>query len=492
MGIIEPVRDKFTLEIHAEIIFRLSISHINKSAVFHHKAMNKAFPRINIPVLIKYSHFFPLFPIIPCAAPFFSLRTSFCSESDNPLSFENRISLFKMREIPYDESMDNENKQPYIIEIFDYTVLILIGASLSGKSSFAATHFRPDEIVSDNAPNFQRTLQVCDGNYLETDNRKELLKAARAHQYQRVAVVFDVSLEELLRRNSAKTYSAGYLEMQQKSTQSVKNRLKQEGFDRVYVLNEQDMENVQIKRAKGNWDLRENSGPFDIIGDVHGCYDALKKLIRKLGYQQDEDGHYFHPEKRTVIFTGDVVDRGEQSLEVLQLIMQMERDNAALMVMGNHDERLLRYLEGSNVEVAHGLEATAREMEAVGDKTREEIAAFLRKQPAYLWLDKGSLVVVHAGIKRAFLGKNTREIREYCLYGPERREYDRLGFPSTEDWSADYNDDLKAVFGHIPAERVYKIHNTYGVDTACAFGYYLSALRYPEMQVEQVRNRKKK
>lgn len=383
-------------------------------------------------------------------------------------------------------------KQPKIIEICDYTIFILIGASLSGKSTFAAKYFRPDETVSDDSPNFQRTLQVCDGNYLETDKRKELLKAARAHQYQRVAVVFDVSLEELLKRNSARTYSAGYLEMQYRSTQSVKNRLKQEGFDRVYILDENEAKNVQILRKNGNWDQRENSGPFDIIGDVHGCFDALKKLIRKLGYQQDEEGHYFHPDKRMAIFTGDVVDRGEQSLEVLRLIMQMERDNAALMVMGNHDERLLRYLEGSKVEVAHGLETTAREMEAADAKTREEIAAFLQKQPAYLWLDKGSLVVVHAGIKRAFLGKDTREIREYCLYGPEKREYDRLGFPSTEDWSADYNDDMKVVFGHIPAERVYKIHNTYGVDTACAFGYYLSALRYPEMQVEQVRNRRKK
>ena len=492
MGIIEPGRDRFTFEIHAEIIFRLSVSHIRKSAVFNNKAIYESLSRINISVLIKYSHFFPLSPIIPCTALFFSSRTSFCSESYIPLFFGKRIFLFKKREITYDESMDNEMKQPYIIEIFDYTVLILIGASLSGKSSFAATHFRPDEIVSDGTPNFQRTLQVYDGNYLETDRRKELLKAARTHQYQRVAVVFDVSLEELLRRNSAKTYSAGYLEMQYRSVQSVKNRLKQEGFDRVYVLDENSIDNVQIKRVKGNWDLRENRGPFDIIGDVHGCFDALKKLIRKLGYQQDEEGHYFHPDKRMAVFTGDVVDRGEQSLEVLRLIMQMESDGTALMVMGNHDERLLRYLEGNSVEVAHGLETTAKEMEATDEKTREAIAAFLQKQPAYLWLDGGSLVVVHAGIKRAFLGKDTREIREYCLYGPEKREYDRLGFPSTEDWSADYNDDMKVVFGHIPAERVYKIHNTYGVDTACAFGYYLSALRYPEMQVEQVRNRRKK
>ncbi len=387
----------------------------------------------------------------------------------------------------------NSEKDPIkLIEIYDYTVLFLIGASFSGKTSFAKKHFRADEIVNDTSLSFQRTLQVVDGDLLNKDLRRDLLRSAKAHQYQRVAIILDISLEELKRRNSNRLVSDGYLEMQYRSVQNVQKHLEQEGFDRIYVLNENDMENVQIVRKKGNWDHRDLKSPFDIIGDVHGCADALKKLLGKLGYQQDEDGHYFHPLKRTAVFTGDVVDRGEQSLPVLKIIMQMEKDGVALMVMGNHDERLLRYLDGNGVDVAHGLQTTAKELEQADQRTKEEIADFLRNLPAYLWLDGGSLVVVHAGIRREYLGKDTREIREYCLYGPEKREFDRLGFPSTEEWSADYQDDMKVVFGHIPAERVYKIHNTYGVDTACVFGYHLSALCYPEMLVKQVRNRKKK
>ena len=385
--------------------------------------------------------------------------------------------------------MEEEKKS---ISVSDYSVVFLIGPAFSGKSTFANRHFAEHEIVREGKIDYTKTLQVLDGNYLEADSRKEILRNAKAQNYQRVAILFEAELEELMARNRVRSVSRGYLEMQIRTMYTMQKRLREEGFEQIYAVSVKDADAFEVRRTKGSWDLREDKGPFDIIGDVHGCYDALSKLVRKLGYTRNEEGNYVHKEGRKIIFCGDVVDRGDQSVAVLKLIMKLEKDGVARMVMGNHDDRLLRYLKGNDLEEIHGLETTAEEMRQEDDAFREEVLHFLERQPAYLWLDGGSLVVAHAGIKRAFLGKDTKAIREYCLYGALKREYDSLGFPSIEEWAADYEDDCMAVFGHIPASRVYKIHNTYGVDTACVFGYYLSALRYPEMSVEQVKNRIRK
>ena len=374
------------------------------------------------------------------------------------------------------------------IRLYDYTIVFLVGASFSGKTSFAEKYFHEYEIVHNGKPDFTKTLQILDGNYLEADSRKELLRQAKNHNYLRTAIVFKTEVEELMKRNDG-SLSQGFLEMQVRSVNNIQKHLEQEGFDEIYVITEDD--NVAVERVKGNWDKRDLSGPFNIIGDVHGCYDALAKLVRKLGYKTDEEGRYYHSDKRTIIFTGDVVDRGDKSVETLKLIMKLVEDGVALMVRGNHDERLLRYLKGGDVEAVHGLETTSREMAEQDEAFIQAVIDFMDRLPYYLWLDKGSLVVVHAGIKREFLGKDTRNIREYCLYGCGRQEYDKPGFPAIEEWAGDYKDDMVVVFGHIPGINVYKIHNVYGVDTACVFGYYLSALRYPEMTVEQVRNRNK-
>lgn len=80
---------------------------------------------------------------------------------------------------------------------------------------------------------------------------------------------------------------------------------------------------------------------YDIIGDVHGCADALMRLLEKLGYRQVH-GVYRHPERK-VIFLGDIIDRGPQIREALQLVRSMVDAEQAQMVLGNHECNALAY-----------------------------------------------------------------------------------------------------------------------------------------------------
>ena len=81
---------------------------------------------------------------------------------------------------------------------------------------------------------------------------------------------------------------------------------------------------------------------YDLIGDVHGCGNALCHLLTRLGYQR-ESGSYRHPE-RQVIFLGDIVDRGPRVREALYTVRHMVESGAAQMVLGNHEFNLLCYL----------------------------------------------------------------------------------------------------------------------------------------------------
>ena len=79
-------------------------------------------------------------------------------------------------------------------------------------------------------------------------------------------------------------------------------------------------------------------GPLDIIGDIHGEYDALVALLWHLGY--NKDGR--HPENRTVVFVGDFVDRGHNSTAVLDLAERWINAGQAVAILGNHEINLLR------------------------------------------------------------------------------------------------------------------------------------------------------
>lgn len=236
-------------------------------------------------------------------------------------------------------------------------------------------------------------------------------------------------------------------------------------------------------------DWRRERGPFDIIGDVHGCAGELVQLLGVLGYAVRVDGGRITttaPPGRRAVFVGDFVDRGPDSPGVLRIVMAMVEAGQALAVAGNHDDKFLRWLKGQDVKLANGLERTAEQYEAVSEDERERVRAFLDRLPSYLWLDEGRLVVAHAGIKGDMLGGNTKAVREFCLYGDTSGKLDANGLPERFNWAAGYDGEPTIVYGHTPVADPAWQGNSACIDTGCVFGGTLTALRWPEKQTVSV------
>jgi protein phosphatase len=403
------------------------------------------------------------------------------------------------------------------------SLILLIGPSGSGKSTFARHHFAASEIISsdqcramigDDASDqsvtsyafellrditekrmLLRKLVVVDATNVQAASRKKLLELARKYHYLANAIVFDLPTSELLTRNLQRSPYSLAPQLVKSQSEQLKHSLKsldREGFRFIHVFNSPfTQEEVKISRQK-LWNNREHDcGPFDIIGDVHGCYDELVQLLEKCGYQlQDSPPFVTHPNGRRLIFVGDLVDRGPDSPKVLRLVMNLVAAGMALCVPGNHEIKLLRKLQGRKVKVTHGLEQT---MQQLADETPEflkEIARFIDGLVSHYVLDHGKLVVAHAGLREDLQGRSSGIVRNFCLYGETTGELDGYGLPVRYDWSSHYRGKAMVVYGHTPVSEASWINNTICIDTGCVFGGHLTALRYPERDCLQVKSQK--
>lgn len=233
-------------------------------------------------------------------------------------------------------------------------------------------------------------------------------------------------------------------------------------------------------------DWRRLQGPFDIIGDVHGCSGELHELLSVLGYGVGGDATRHAPPGRLAAFVGDFVDRGPDCPGVLRTVMALVEAGHALAVIGNHDDRFLRWLNGHDVKLTHGLGQTVEQYAAESEGLRAETRAFLKRLPSYLWLDDGALVVAHAGLKEGMLGRNTKPVRQFCLYGDTSGKLDANGLPERFNWAADYEGDATVVYGHTPVREPAWQGNSVCIDTGCVFGGRLTALRWPEKEIVSV------
>ncbi len=240
-------------------------------------------------------------------------------------------------------------------------------------------------------------------------------------------------------------------------------------------------------------DWRRVHGPFDIIGDVHGCADELVALLEKLGYCVRLEGEGAGrravtqaPDGRRAFFVGDLVDRGPKSPDVLRIVMDLVARGHAFAVIGNHDDKFLRWLKGHDVKMAHGLERTAAQYADEDPAFRDKTRAFLESLPSYAWLEDGRLVVAHAGLKERMLGRNTAEVRRFCLFGDSSGKLDAAGLPERFNWAADYHGAPMILYGHTPVVEAERVNNTVCLDTGCVFGGKLTALRWPEQELVSV------
>ena len=401
------------------------------------------------------------------------------------------------------------------IELPEFSLILLVGPGSAGKTTFAGKHFLPTQILSSDLfrgmvcddENEQsvtkdafellyhtaekrlehRRTTVIDATNLQRSDRQKMIALAKAQNVHAAVVVLNLPESVLRERNLTRKnrrLPEAVLRSQLMALRFCMRKFKKEGFRFVYVLDsEEEIENAEIVYTKLWSDKKEERGPFDIIGDVHGCFDELTELVDKLGYEPGEDGIYRHACGRRAVFVGDLCDRGPKNVDVLRLVMGMVRGGTAFCVPGNHDDKLRRYLNHGKVQISHGLENTIQELECEKEGFLEEVRTFLENLVSHYIFDGGRLVVSHAGIREEYIGRVSGKIRAFCLYGDTTGETDDSGFPVRRNWAADYRGEATIVYGHTPWKEVQAVNRTYCVDTGCVFGGKLTCIRYPEMEV---------
>jgi protein phosphatase len=397
--------------------------------------------------------------------------------------------------------------------------VVLIGPSGCGKSSFARRHFKGTEVlssdycrglVSDDENDQAATkdafdvlhfvarkrlaagrLVVVDATNVQPESRKPLVQIAREFHCLPVAIVLNLPERVCHDRNKGRTdrdFGPHVIRQQMQQMRRSMRGLEREGFRHVFVLESaEEVDAVVIERQPLWNNLRHEHGPFDIVGDVHGCYEELVELLGKLGYVNEAELlTSSHTPARKVIFLGDLVDRGPKIVPVLKLVMGMVRAGTALCVPGNHDVKLMRKLKGKNVQVTHGLANSLAELEQEPEEFRREVAAFVDDLVSHYVLDEGKLVVAHAGMKEEMQGRGSGAVREFALFGETTGETDEFGLPVRYNWAAEYKGRAMVVYGHTPVPEPEWLNRTINIDTGCVFGGKLTALRYPEKELVSV------
>ncbi|MBL8897053.1 MAG: polynucleotide kinase-phosphatase [Planctomycetes bacterium] len=416
------------------------------------------------------------------------------------------------------------------IDLPELSLVALVGISASGKSTFARAHFRPTEVLSSDAyraavadeehdqsatqdafallhfalaTRLRRgKLTVVDATNVRAEDRAALVRIAREHHVLPVAIVLELPLEVCEQRNAARgdrAFGAHVLRGQHRALRAEIRDLEREGFRRVFRLRSADEVAAATVARVPLWnDKKQERGPFDIVGDVHGCFDELCELLETLGYQLHRDetrrpGDWAvtpprdaEGRARKAVFLGDLVDRGPASPAVLRLVRGMIEAGNALLVPGNHEVKLLKKLEGKNVRVAHGLAQTLEQLEAETPEFRASLQPFLRELVSHYVLDGGKLIVAHAGLREEMHGRGSGRVREFCLYGETTGEIDEYGLPVRANWALDYRGRARVVYGHTPVLEAEWLNGTICIDTGCVFGGKLTALRYPENELVSV------
>src|SRR6266536_1410393 len=236
------------------------------------------------------------------------------------------------------------------VTIPELSLVVLIGPSGSGKSSFARKHFKPTEIlssdycrgmVSDDENNQAATndafevlhfiaakrlaagkLVVVDATNVQPESRKPLVELAREYHCLPVAIVLNLPGRLCQDRNKGRAdrdFGPHVIRQQAQQLRRSLRGLEREGFRHVHVLKSLEEVEAAIIERQPLWNnLKHEHGPFDIIGDIHGCFDELVDLLRELGHRVDETSFTVQASNgRKVVFVGDLVDRGPKIPQVL-------------------------------------------------------------------------------------------------------------------------------------------------------------------------------
>ncbi len=418
--------------------------------------------------------------------------------------------------------MTDERKPKNTITVPKLSLVVMVGISGCGKSTWASERFLPTEVissdecrglVSDDQNDQSATndafevlhfvagkrlargkLTVIDATNVQAEARKPLVALAREHHVIPVAVVLNLPDRLCVERNRQREdrdFGAHVIKRQSESLRRSLKSLKREGFRYVYVFSSVEEAEAAIVERVPLWNDRTSEhGPFDIVGDVHGCFDELAELLDQLGYKVEPDDargwRVIAPEGRKLVFTGDLVDRGPRVVDVLRLVKSAVQDEVAVAVPGNHDMKLMRALKGRDVTIAHGLAESLEQLSGESPEFKRAVADFLDSLVSHYVFDDGNLVVAHAGMKEAMQGRGSGRVRDFALFGETTGETDEYGLPVRFDWASEYRGRAVVVYGHTPVVEAEWVNRTINIDTGVVFGGKLTALRYPEKELVSV------
>jgi protein phosphatase len=422
-----------------------------------------------------------------------------------------------MSELLFDGASDSPADASATLVYPPVALVLLCGISGSGKSTFAARHFAPSQIVSSDAcramvaddPDDQAAsddafalleqivaLRLKRGRFTVVDStglrprfRARLSALARPHRISTFVLALDTPLEEAIRRDAARPerrVGQAVIAAQRPRFESVLARLPDDPLLAGWsVLTPTQQAAVRVERAAAVPPV----SCIDVIGDVHGCLPELHDLLGALGYQSGEYGLPEHPERRMLAFVGDLADRGPDSPGVLRLVCDLVAAGRALFVPGNHDDKLFRLLRGARVQRTNGLDRTEFQLDALPaperQRLRHDVLTLLGGQPPYRIVDDGRLVIAHAGITQKRIGRYDDETVRFTRYG-DVRGVAVDGKPIRYDWAQDYRGPALIAYGHTPQETIRFVNNTVNLDGGCVFGGFLAALRYPEREIVTV------
>jgi len=406
------------------------------------------------------------------------------------------------------------------ISIPSPALVVMVGVAGSGKTTLCGRHFSAtqivgtddcrallgddaaDQSVSDAAFRLARLiaderlrlgrLTVFDATSVQARHRRVLLAIATRHHLPAVAVLLDLPMSICLERDrqrAERSVGRRVIEWQARALDSGRAALRREGFSEVHrIRSARAADQATLVTRPLSCDRREEAGPFDIIGDVHGCAGELITLLRRLGYRRRSSRSPFrHGGGRRAIFLGDLVDRGPRIVDAVRIVDRMVEEGSAFSVPGNHDVALVQSLNGCPRSPSPGLRISLGQIDALpaGVRTRfvERFAAFVGALPPHLVLDGGRLAVAHAGLRDSHIGRESAEVRRFALHGETTGDVDRYGPPVRVDWAAGYRGAATLVYGHTPVAKPEIQNNTVNIDTGCVYGGRLTALRYPEMEI---------
>jgi len=208
------------------------------------------------------------------------------------------------------------------------------------------------------------------------------------------------------------------------------------------------------------------------IGDIHGCFDKLQKLVQKLPVDQQLD---------TLVFIGDYIDRGSSSKEVVDYVIELKgKFNNVICLTGNHEQMFLNYLAGTDEAMylynggdktllSYGMLPYAPPLERKAAIPLSHLLFFKSLLPYY---ETEEYIFVHAGLMPG-LSLRRQTIHDVLWV---RQEFIH----------SDYDFGKKVIFGHTPFRSPLIETNKIGIDTGAFSGGNLTCVELPDVIIHQV------